>query len=120
MVESELYSCVKVVVTTKNKFKLILQTPPQTIIRSKVLRRLALLATLARRGLGRLGGQEFRVDIRQDTSLRNDDVSKETVELLVVADRELEVTGNDARLLVVTVGSESAGARWRWSQRGQD
>ena len=60
------------------------------------------------------------MDVGQNTPLRDDDVSKEAVELLVVADRKLEVAGNDARLLVVTVRSESAGARWRWSQRGQD
>ena len=53
------------------------------------------------------------MDVGQDTSLRDDDVSEQAVEFLVVADRELEVAGNDARLLVVTVRSESAGARWR-------
>jgi hypothetical protein len=39
----------------------------------------------------------------QNTTLGDDDVTEETVELLVVADGELEVTGDDTRLLVVTV-----------------
>ena len=41
------------------------------------------------------------MDVGEDSTLGDDDVSEETVELLVVADRELEVTGNDAGLLVV-------------------
>jgi hypothetical protein len=71
------------------------------------LRLLALLAT------GRLGllvrglrGEELRVDVGEDTTLRDDDVTKEPVELLVVADGELKVTGDDAGLLVVAVGVE--------------
>ena len=42
------------------------------------------------------------VDIRQDTSLGNSDVTQQLVQFLVVADGELKVTGNDTRLLVVT------------------
>jgi len=35
--------------------------------------------------------------------LRNDYTSKETVQLFIVADSELQVTRDDTRLLVVTV-----------------
>jgi len=57
------------------------------------------------------------VDVGQDTALRDDDAAEQTVELLVlqsqrerrattthVADGELEVTRDDARLLVVAGG----------------
>jgi hypothetical protein len=42
------------------------------------------------------------VDVGQDTTLGDDYAAEETVEFLVVADGELEVTGDDTRLLVVT------------------
>jgi hypothetical protein len=54
--------------------------------------------------LSRLGGQQLRLDGREDSSLRDDDVSKELVELLVVSDGELQVSGDDSRLLVVSGG----------------
>ena len=57
-----------------------------------------------RRGETRLSGQELGENVGEDTTLRDDDGSEELVELLVVADSELEVTGNDTRLLVVTGG----------------
>merc|ERR1711939_565785 len=60
------------------------------------------LELLALGALGRLGREELRVDVREDTTLRDDDVSEEAVQLLVVADGELEVTRDDTRLLVVT------------------
>jgi len=44
------------------------------------------------------------VDVGQDTTLRNGDVSEKLVQLLVVADGELEMTGDDTGLLVVTRG----------------
>jgi hypothetical protein len=44
------------------------------------------------------------VDVGEDTTLRDDDVTEKAVELLVVTDGELKVTGNDAGLLVVAVG----------------
>ncbi len=46
-------------------------------------------------------GQERVVDVGQDTSLSDGDVSEQLVQLLVVADGELEVAGNDTGLLVV-------------------
>lgn len=83
-------------------------------------RRLDVLAGLvALLGLGR---EELRLDLRQDTTLRDDDVAEQLVELLVVADGKLcsrgqqrcseherkrgrtEVAGDDTRLLVVTGG----------------
>ena len=48
------------------------------------------------------------MDVGEDTSLGDDDVSEKAVKLLVVADRELEVAGNDARLLVVTSGGDGS------------
>jgi hypothetical protein len=47
-------------------------------------------------------GKELRVNVGEDTTLGDDDLAEETVELLVVADGKLKVTGNDAGLLVVT------------------
>jgi len=47
------------------------------------------------------------VNIGQDASLSDSDVSKKLVQLLIVTNGELEVTGNDTRLLVVTSGVAS-------------
>ena len=44
---------------------------------------------------------------RYNSSLRDDDVAEQLVELLIVADGELQVTGDDTRLLVVTGGVSS-------------
>ena len=60
-------------------------------------------------GIGRLGRrlpggflrQEDRVDVGQNSSLGDGDSSKQWVELLIVPDGELEMTGNDPLLLVV-------------------
>ena len=56
--------------------------------------------------LGLLGllGQEYSLDVGQDTSLGDGDAREKFVQLLVVADGELQVTGDDPRLLVVTSG----------------
>ena len=50
--------------------------------------------------LGHLGN-EHRVDVGEHTALGDGDTAKELVELLVVADGELDVAGDDAALLVV-------------------
>lgn len=42
------------------------------------------------------------VNVGQDTTLGDGDVTKKLVQLLIVADGELEVTGDDTGLLVVT------------------
>jgi hypothetical protein len=42
------------------------------------------------------------VNVGENTTLGNGDVSEKLVQLLIVADGELKVTGNDTRLLVVT------------------
>ena len=42
------------------------------------------------------------MDVGQNTTLCNSDVSKKLVQLLIVADGELEMTGDDTGLLVVT------------------
>ena len=54
--------------------------------------------------LGGLLGEEDGLDVGEDTTLSNCDTTEELVQLLVVADGQLEVAGNDARLLVVAGG----------------
>jgi hypothetical protein len=44
------------------------------------------------------------VDVGENTTLGDGDVAKELVQLLIVADGELEMTGDDTGLLVVTGG----------------
>lgn len=48
------------------------------------------------------GWQHTLVNVGQDTTLGDGDVTQELVQLLVVSDGELQVTGNDTGLLVVT------------------
>jgi hypothetical protein len=52
-------------------------------------------------------GKELGVDVGENSSLGDDDGAEETVELLVVPDGELQVTGNDSGLLVVTGRKQS-------------
>lgn len=47
------------------------------------------------------------VDVGQNTTLGDGDVAEELVQLLIVADGELEVTGDDTGLLVVASGVAS-------------
>ena len=47
------------------------------------------------------------MDVWKDTTLCDGDVSKKLVQLLVVADSELQVARNDTGLLVVTRGVAS-------------
>ena len=47
------------------------------------------------------------MNVGQDTTLGDGDVTQELVQLLIVSDGELQVTGNDTRLLVVTSGVAS-------------
>jgi len=42
------------------------------------------------------------VNVGEDATLGNGDVAQQLVQLLIVPDGELEMTGNDTRLLVVT------------------
>ena len=58
-------------------------------------------------GLLRLLGEKDGLDVGEDTSLGDGDTGQELVELLVVSDGELEVTGDDPGLLVVTGGVAS-------------
>jgi len=44
------------------------------------------------------------VDVGEDSTLGDGDVTQELVQLLIVTDGELKVTGNDTGLLVVTGG----------------
>lgn len=48
------------------------------------------------------GGKRTLVNVGEDTTLGNGDVAEQLVQLLVVPDGELQMTGNDTRLLVVT------------------
>ena len=47
-------------------------------------------------------GQKHGLDVGEDTALGNGDSSKQLVQLLIVADGQLQVTGDDPGLLVVT------------------
>lgn len=47
------------------------------------------------------------LDVGHDTTLRDDNMSEELVQLFVVADGELQVTGDDTLLLVVARGIAS-------------
>jgi hypothetical protein len=42
-----------------------------------------------------LGGEELGKDVWQDTTLRDDDGAEELVELFIVSDGELQVSGYD-------------------------
>lgn len=44
------------------------------------------------------------VNVGEDTTLGDGDVAQKLVQLLIVADGELEMAGNDTGLLVVTSG----------------
>merc|ERR1712126_391553 len=53
-------------------------------------------------GLFCLLGEEDSLDVGEDTTLGNGDSSQKLVQLLVVTDGQLQVTGDDPGLLVVT------------------
>jgi len=64
---------------------------------------LQLLGSTALAGLAAgLLRQEVLVDVGQNTTLGNGDVAEQLVQFLIVADSELQVTGDDTGLLVVT------------------
>lgn len=67
------------------------------------LKRAVVLCPVEDSLLGLLGllGQQHRLDVRQDASLSDGHSAQELVELLVVADCQLQVAGDDAGLLVV-------------------
>lgn len=50
---------------------------------------------------GRLLGEEYSLDVGQHTTLSDGDTGQQLVQLLVVPDGKLQVTGDDPRLLVV-------------------
>merc|ERR1719295_1216888 len=47
-------------------------------------------------------GEEDSLDVGKDTTLGNGDSSQELVQLLIITDGQLQVTGDDPSLLVVT------------------
>jgi len=57
--------------------------------------------------LGSLLGEKVLVNVGQDTTLCDCDVSEKLVQFLIVADGELEMTRDDTSLLVVTGGVTS-------------
>ena len=61
--------------------------------------------------LGLLLGEQHSVDVGENTSRRDGDTSQKLVELLVVADGELQVARDDAGLLVV-LRSRDGGGMW--------
>jgi hypothetical protein len=44
-----------------------------------------------------LAGEQLGCDVGDDTTLRDNNVAEELVQLLIVADRELKVAGYDTR-----------------------
>jgi hypothetical protein len=57
--------------------------------------------------LGSLLGEEVLVNVGENTTLGDGDVAQKLVQFLIVTDGELEMTGNDTGLLVVTGGVTS-------------
>lgn len=55
----------------------------------------------------RLLGQQCSMNIRQNTTLSDGNVTKQLVELLIVADGKLEMTRDNTRLLVIAGGVAS-------------
>jgi hypothetical protein len=64
-------------------------------------RRLKVVKSLGL-GLLRLLGEEDSLDVGENTTLGNGDTAEQLVQLLIVADSQLEVTGDNPGLLVVT------------------
>jgi hypothetical protein len=64
-----------------------------------------LLATLS--GLGGLLGKKVLVNVGENTTLGDGNVSQKLVQFLIVSDGKLEMTGNDTGLLVVASGVSS-------------
>ena len=93
-----------------NKFmKVIGHSPLQVtlatdgnVIGWSVLLRLRRLLAFAGCSTGRFLGQKYRLDVGQDTTLCDGHARQQFVQLLVVTDGQLKVTGDDPRLLVVT------------------
>jgi len=71
-------------------------------------KRARLLLILAALGLLR---EKHGVDVREHTALGDGDAAEQLVELLVVADGELQVPRDDAGLLVV-LRSRDGGGMW--------
>ena len=70
-------------------------------------------------GAGGLLGQEDGLDVGQDAALGDGDAGQQLVQLLVVADGELDVARDDALLLVVR-GPRRRGARGERDQADVD
>jgi hypothetical protein len=57
--------------------------------------------------LSALGWEEFGLNEGQDTTLGDGDSSEQLVQLFVISDGQLQVSGNDTSLLVVSGGVTS-------------
>ena len=57
--------------------------------------------------LAALGGEEDSVDVGENTTLGDGNTSQELAQLLIVADSQLDVAGDDTGLLVVASGVAS-------------
>lgn len=58
-------------------------------------------------GLARLLGEKVLMNVGKDTALGNSDMTKKLVQLLIVADGELKVAGDNTGLLIVASGVAS-------------
>ncbi len=61
----------------------------------------------------RLPRQQHDVDVRENATLRDGDAVEKPVQFLVITNGELDVTGNDPRLLVVPGGVTSKFQKFR-------
>jgi len=77
--------------------------PKRTIARkqNKLTHLQFLAGVLAALALASLLRQKVLVDVGQNTALGNGDVSQQLVQLLIVADGELEMAGDNTGLLVI-------------------
>jgi hypothetical protein len=88
---------------------------------------------VSQRELGKEAEERTGMDVGEDTALGDGDVAEQLVQLLIVADGELQMTRDDTRLLVVAGGvasqledlgrevlensSEVDGSTWRGQER---
>lgn len=87
--------------TMPNRDPLIIKTCRTTRNIKCKRKYLQLLGTSVLARLAGLLGQKVLVDVGQDTTLCDGDVSEQLVQLLIVSDGELEMSGDDTGLLVV-------------------
>lgn len=83
-------------------------TPKQRTEKQKARHALHLLAgVLATSSLSGLLGQQVLVNVGQDTTLGDGNMTQKLVQLLIVPDGKLQMTGDDTGLLIVAGGVAS-------------